>query len=262
MDEYEHIDKIKVLEPLHQFIKTTLSAPLPEGASPSIIMGYYTRGSSTHIRAPGNNCALRILFNLGFADTYIFEPVTDLPENKMYLTENTYVILGPVSKCNHKIYIDHSIYIKVPPKNPGGPEGSQIRDRNYRRITVIFDFLINKDILDDLTKIVADKIPSIKLTEGTSKKNIEDHIKRVKEKVMQDEEMKKKLRELNTPGGPKEPEKSEVPNISTAPSGVPEENSKNDNTISDFEREVLESMNPTEREEMMKMLNQTVDGNR
>jgi len=249
INTYKDIGNVSGILPLLEFLKTDIKAPIPEKSMVSATIGIYGRNSSTHIDPPEDTCALRILFNLGYSDVYRLqsdyrdkdgEHNSGLPNQNIYMKENTYVILGPVNKSKYKLFVDNDKIIKIPAKNPQEKSQTTIRPMDYLRLTVVLDYNIDKNILDNLTEIASSHIPSIKITPNMKKKDIKAYTDKMYSKVTQDQELKKKLEEFKTH------EKQEA-----LEETLPEIQQE---TISDFEQEILNSMSQDERAELNKMM--------
>ena len=243
IEKYSKLEDISILTELFQFLNTDIKSPIPKDHTLNLVLGIYNRTNSTHIDPPSENCALRILFNLGFADTYFLDPnykVGDvvlnsgLDEHYLHMKENTYVILGPVTKSKYKIFVSNDKMIKVP-GNGMEPARIVLRPSNYKRLTVVIDYMVAEGMVQRLAEVAAAKIPNLKVPAGSSKKSINEQIKKLQKDVSENRELQ---RELNSAINPPEPE-------------IPVEVS---NQVSDFEQEVLNSMTPEEREEIMKMM--------
>jgi len=169
VEKYESLSDIPILTPVFEFLNTDIKAPIPKDSTTNIFIGIYGRNSSTHVDPPSDNCALRILFNLGYADTYHLNPKykvkdelidTGLPEHFLYMDENSYVILGPVTQSKYKIYVDNDVMIKIPSQIPGQQGKTTIRPKLYKRITIIIDFIIADGLVQKLTEVAAGKFPN------------------------------------------------------------------------------------------------------
>lgn len=230
------------LEKLLEYLKTDIHAPIPKDSQLKVTIGIYTRTASTYIDPPLDNCALRVLFNLGYDEVYKLNPkykVVDdkgqikredsgLNERYIFLERNKYIILGPAKNSKYQLEVSHEPTIVLPRQLPGEKEITKIRPRDYRRITIIFDYILPQELMDSLLNISKD-MPNIKIKPGTSQKNIDEQIKRVKQNFASKQTQPELQVEQVSPESPE-----------------PTEN---------FDLDVLNNMKQEEQDEILKLMN-------
>jgi hypothetical protein len=262
LEKYNKIEEIPILNSLFEFLNKDIRSPIPKDHTVNLILGIYTRNKSTHIDPPSENCALRILFNLGYTETYQMDPkykvgnlVLDsgLPEQNLFMTENTYAILGPVTQSKYKIYVSHESTMELPGNTPLNSGRSTARSRDYKRLTIIVDYIIGDGMVQKLAEVAASKMSNIRVPAGTSKKAIEEQLKKIKASAMADDDLRRKVENIMSPSGPNVSERPSGPNVQQDNSELSEAISQ----VSDYEREVLSGMNPEEKEEMLKMMQES-----
>jgi len=208
LEKYENISEIPAMNDLMTFLNQDVKAPFPKDAKITTQVGIYTRKSATYIEAPLNTCALRILVNLGYKETYHMNPKYELkdeiydsglPEKFLHLEANKYCIMGPLDNSKYLIHVDKDPKITIPPKSPLEKEGSTLRPSNYKRITVVFDFNLDAKLLENLKDVGKEFAPKVKAKAGTSQKELNKQIENIQQQVMRDKELKSKLESINRP---------------------------------------------------------------
>lgn len=122
--------------------------------------GIYMRNSQMTIPPPEDDNIARIIFNFGNKEVYILQTPPDGNEKPV---ENTRIFTAPGASVyiemgfaciKHQIYVGPSQRVNLPSEiiNQKGmsssaitstPKGLMIRPKNYRRVTMVFDFSIS-----------------------------------------------------------------------------------------------------------------------
>lgn len=214
---------------LSEFLKTDIGVPIPKDTqSPVVIAGIYSRKSSTHIGPPKKNCALRVLFNLGFDEVYHLDPNgSELEENDIYLKANSYIVLGPIKMSDYKIYVNNNTINKIPmdPTNPN-LKRTLGRPNHYLRVTLVFDYEIDEKLMENLNQI-SDNIPKVRMNNTSSKKELDSKISNI-------------IKEHQS--------------LSSSSTSLPERDESKEKNTSEFFKSISEGLNPEEQEELMKMM--------
>lgn len=244
--KYNSIEEVPVLKSLIDIMKNDIKAPAD--ISPAVQVGIYTRDSGTFIQPPEKNCALRILVNLGYADTYNFLPEyritkiketptetvksvevinSGLDECELFLNANSYAVLGPVKQCEYLIKVNNDPMVAFPGRLPTDPVVTKVRARDYKRITVVFDYLASVEMLEKMTEVLKTaNIPKLKVNASMGPKAIEEQMKKLQASVAQNSVLKQQVETVLATGGI----------INNEPVGSTSDD------ISDFEKEVLAAM--------------------
>lgn len=194
LESFDGLIEIPELIDLLEYTKRDMSVPIPDGAKIKIYMGIYSRTASTHIDPPSALCGMRILFNLGYAETYEMQSIynfngkitnSGLEDKAQRMEANTYCMMGPLTMSDYKIYVDHDPMVPVPQINPTeAPRPGVPRPTNYKRISIVIDFIMDsEEVVDKLTDMMNANIPKIKTSPGMSKKEIDKQIENAKKQM-------------------------------------------------------------------------------
>lgn len=232
-DTYNSIEEIPILKPLIETMKDDIKAPAD--VSPTVYIGAYKRDSGTFIQPPKKECAIRILVNLGYEEVYHFLPQykikemkeivnpitkeiekktiekmvdTGLNQTSLYLKANSYAILGGVNQCNYLIKVNDKPIRNIANDIHGKPDKPAIRPRDYKRITIVFDYLVTADIMESLNNVLASvNIPKVKINAGSSPKMVEAEIKKMRDNIAKDSLFKKQVDDIMNQGNTINPTK-------------------------------------------------------
>ena len=194
VEKFNNIEDIPEAKKLLEFMKKDINAPVPENATMTIQVGIFNRYSCTYMDPPEETSAMRILFNLGFGETYKFKDdytignkrvLTGLDPKTVYIEANQYCLVGTYNMSNYQIYVEKGPYSKIPKLNPNEPPESVLRSGDYKRITVIIDFNVTQELAESLNNMTPTKMSKITVSGkgGNAKKDIEKQIRSINEKV-------------------------------------------------------------------------------
>jgi hypothetical protein len=162
---------------------------IPPDSKVDIIIDLANRCAVTEYPAPKSNTAMRVLLNYNCKDQYHI-----LGNRKKYLTENQCLGLGPAPLCPQTIKVFGRPMYKI--DLPNGKRRTTIKPRNYKRMTIIFDFYVSDQFCSLLEKEIKDideRHPIGKITKQAWTQIIRDY--RLREKIKMDK-VKKELQDI------------------------------------------------------------------
>lgn len=195
IEKIDDINSVPELIKLMEFIRKDISAPLPTDATVKSMIGVFTRDASSRLEGPDDNCALRILFNIGEGEVYDFDSTykkgdqiinSGLNEKTHYLKANSYYIMQ-LGNCEYQINVTANTVRDVPSDEDDvmKPWISRARSRYYRRVVVIIDYIVSKEAAAIAEKATGNNVTQTKIDMTKSKKIQQQQIRLAEKKILE-----------------------------------------------------------------------------